>query len=105
MTDWQIDYMPSFIIIAFLRINDYVAMGFKTFNHSVSLKTPRQFVFYALIFRFARNKIDVLLLCLKIFCLSKTKMNLGKKTCLVLLAKLLLDTVVSNKEFKNISMS
>ena len=36
-------------------------------------------MFYALIFRFARNKIDVLLLCLKIFCQSDTKMNLGKK--------------------------
>ena len=67
MTDWHIEYRPPFIIIAFLRINDYVAMGFKIFNHSVSLKTPPQFVFYALIFRFARNKIDVLLLCFKIF--------------------------------------
>ena len=88
MTDWQIDYMPPFIIIAFLRINDYVAMGIKTFNHSVSLKTPRPFMFYALIFRFARNKIDVLLLCFKIFCQSNTKINLGKKTCLVMMAKL-----------------
>ena len=50
MTDWHIEYRTPFIIIAFLRINDYVAMGFKIVHHSVFLKTPRQFVFYALIF-------------------------------------------------------
>ena len=99
MTDWQIEYRPPFIIIAFLRINDYVAMGFKIVHHSVFLKTPRKFVFYALIFEFARNKVDVLLLCFKILCQSNTKMNLRKKNCLVMMAKLLLDTVLSNKEF------